>query len=196
MKSLLLISLIALFTVTFANNTFASTTKSDACNYKEGTYGESLETTWLKNALVTEFRKIDYYDHNELWYIVRQTGTNTSSKITKDDYSLYSYNCKTRTPKRVFWQLIFRLIVEKLPDNLVYRDARILFIGGNYIEVWFFPNSGKCTNLKDTCDKNSYYRVNISYYRVSIGWDHTFSISKPAPDKGKNEYQFIWRYKY
>jgi hypothetical protein len=69
--TLLLIPIIPLIFL-IPSITFANTSKDTACTYKDGAYQESLSVTGLKNASVSEFHKRDYFDHSELWYIVRQ----------------------------------------------------------------------------------------------------------------------------
>ena len=182
--SLLLIPL--LFFI-FPNAIFASTSKDGACAYPEGIYQESLEVAGLKNASVSEFHKRDYYDHSELWYIVRQSNMYKPWTKSYDDYSVYSYNCKTKKPRRVLWQMTLRKIVSKVPSNQLFKDAKIVFIWGRYIVLSWYMDKQACTDK--SCDSEFYNStINLS--------PHTFTIAKRIPVRWPNEYDTIWTYTY
>ncbi len=181
--TLLLIPLLLLF----PNITFASITKEMACSYTEGIYQESLETTWLKNASVSEFHKRDYYDHSELLYIVRQSNMYKKWLIYYDDYSTYSYNCKTRKPYRSIWQLTFREVLKRIPSNTTFTDAKIRFIWGNYIDINWYPKWVGCKT--DTCE--------LGFYKTSINLtSHTFTVAKRILKRWPNEYDAVGTYSY
>ena len=184
MKSLTLLLIPLLFLL--PNITFASTTKNSACSYKEWIYQEVLETTWLKRATVEEFQKRDYYDHSELWYIVRQSNMYTIWSHPYDDYSTYSYNCKTRRATRGIWQLTFRDILQKIPQNTTYTNARIAFIGGESIDIRWYSDL-HCR--VETCDSDFF--VSSIHYSP-----HTFSIGKRMSERGPNKYDRIGSFVY
>jgi len=167
--------------------TFATTTKNMACTYQEWVYREALEVTWLKNASVSEFHKRDYYNHSELWYIVRQSNMYKKWANHYDDYSLYSYNCKTWKPRRSIWQMTFREVLQKIPHNSLFTDARISFIWWNYVNIDWYPDGIGCP--ADSCD--------LWFYTTSINYTpHTFTVTKRIIERWLNEYDTIGTYSY